>query len=89
MIVLVVILEKNKLTNKEELITSHGVNYETGATIILPCEHPLSLGGVKNSRLGSWVIYQPGDDVAALSSDIPMMNVKAMPIPFKASSLKL
>jgi len=45
-------------TGKKEFVVSHGIDEETGKSIVLPNEHPNALGGEFNSELGEWVIYE-------------------------------
>lgn len=46
-----------QIRGTKTLIVSHGVNYNTGRVVILPCEPPDRLGAEFNSVLHEWVIY--------------------------------
>lgn len=41
--------------NNKKLIISHGIDYYTNDTIVLPQIHPKEIGGIYNTRLG-WII---------------------------------
>jgi hypothetical protein len=74
MILLIVITEMNERTHKREQIFSHGINLETGQTIVLPCEHPIRLGGVFDPDLGEYVIH---DNLLASVADARPRNRRA------------
>lgn len=38
------------------LVTSHGVDLETGSVVILPTEHPRDLGAFVDPVIGEWVL---------------------------------
>lgn len=40
---------------------SHGINANTGETVIMQCVHPSQLGAVFNSEVGEFVIYDKGE----------------------------
>lgn len=45
-------------TGKKIFGVSHGVDEETGRTVILPCVNaPMDLGAKFNNDIGEWVIY--------------------------------
>jgi hypothetical protein len=44
-------------TGKTEFVVSHGIDVETGKTVILPNDHPRTLGGKFDYDIGEWVIY--------------------------------
>ncbi|EKF8823786.1 hypothetical protein AAAW50_003908 [Cronobacter sakazakii] len=50
--------EVNEATGKPELITSHGIDRNTGKQVILPPEHPQDIGAEFCTELQSWVILQ-------------------------------
>lgn len=52
MIILITTMEKNPITQRMELIVSHGIDERTDKVIILPNEHPRDLGGVWDDALG-------------------------------------
>ncbi len=56
MIMLITLWERNKKTGRTELVTSHGVDVDTGRTIITSCDHPEKLGGRYDGEVGEWVI---------------------------------
>lgn len=43
-------------TGKSEFVVSHGVDYYTGKTVILPNEHPVAIGAVYSREIGEWVV---------------------------------
>lgn len=43
-------------TGETEFVVSHGVNYYTGVVVILPCEHPATLGAYYDRTFGEWII---------------------------------
>lgn len=43
-------------TGQTEFVVSHGIDEETDKTVILPPEHPLTLGAVYDYNLCEWVI---------------------------------
>ena len=43
-------------TGEKEYVASQGVDYLTGKTIIVQCEHPSRLGAKWNESFGEWVI---------------------------------
>lgn len=58
MVIVVTTTEKDDITGKESLVTSHGVDRITGKKVALPSEHPIDLGARFDSELQSWVIHQ-------------------------------
>lgn len=45
-------------TGKTEFVVSHGYNTETDKKVILPNEHPRSLGAVFDNQIGEWVLQE-------------------------------
>jgi len=43
-------------TGEKEFCTSHGVDMDTGETIITSCDHPKVLGAVWDEVMMEWVI---------------------------------
>lgn len=43
-------------TGEKEFTASHGIDYDTGQTVILPCEHPAKLGAEYDDKLGEWIL---------------------------------
>lgn len=62
MIVLITTLVWNESRNVHELLVSHGIDYNTGKTIILPCDPPHMLGGKFNKDLQEWVLYDKDEE---------------------------
>lgn len=58
MIILITTLEKDKKTGHDHLIVSHGVDFETGKNVILPCEPPQALGAVYDEDLLEFVLHR-------------------------------
>jgi hypothetical protein len=56
MILCVVITETNKKTGLQEQVVSHGVDLDTGRSVILPAEHPGKLGAVFDPGYGEYLI---------------------------------
>ena len=71
MIVLITVYEKNEITGKKELITSHGETHGGLRRVILPCEPPLDLGAVFNTEIDEWVIYEDGETPQHQASSKP------------------
>lgn len=46
----------NGIKGEKEFVVSHGINEDTGISIVLPNEHPMKLGGKFDIELGEWVI---------------------------------
>lgn len=44
-------------TGRYEFVASHGVDYATGRSIVLPSESPLDLGAEMHEQLKEWVLY--------------------------------
>lgn len=47
---------RGRPTGKKELLVSHGVDEDTGKTVILPCEHPARLGAKIDLELNEYVL---------------------------------
>jgi hypothetical protein len=43
-------------TGRKEFLTSHGVDFDTGRNVILPCDPPSRLGAVYDNEMGEWVL---------------------------------
>lgn len=56
MIVVIVTKETNPRTGRNQSIVSHGVDLDTGNTVILPAEAPESIGAVLHPQLGEFVL---------------------------------
>lgn len=61
MMVVIVDKEIDKRTGKEVLIVSHGVNQETGETVVLPCVSPQEIGARLDMSLGEYVLDEKAD----------------------------
>lgn len=55
MIILVTYIENTKYGKR--IRTSHGVDVDTDAIVIMPPEDPLDLGAVFDQSIGEYVIY--------------------------------
>jgi hypothetical protein len=44
-------------TGRTESVASHGIDYTTGRSIVLPSESPLNLGAEVHEQLNEWVLY--------------------------------
>lgn len=58
------IYERGVDTGRTEFVASHGVDYTTGRSIVLPTDPPRSLGAVMHNQLKEWVIYDDDADRA-------------------------
>lgn len=56
MIIVITAKERNKRTGVEEIIASHGVDEQTGRTVILPQDRPENLGACFDATIGEYVI---------------------------------
>jgi hypothetical protein len=56
MIIVIVQTEHNKKTGHMEQVVSHGIDPDTGKTIILPQESPEKIGAAFDHNIGEWVI---------------------------------
>ena len=61
MIVVVTTKEKDERTGFETIVASHGVDFESGQTVVLPGQPPARLGAVLHQELGEYVILSPSD----------------------------
>ena len=43
-------------TGKKEFYVSHGINAETGEKVILPNEHPRSIGAIFDVEMEEWIL---------------------------------
>jgi hypothetical protein len=43
-------------TGEYEVLSSYGVNIESGQTFIVPPEHPSKLGATFNREIGEWIL---------------------------------
>lgn len=59
MIIVITCKARNFRTGREELIVSHGVDEDTGKTVILPCETPESIGATFDPELREYVLPCP------------------------------
>lgn len=48
--------EFNAKTRREQIITSHGVDLETGRNVVLPTDHPSELGAVWSHEYGEYIL---------------------------------
>jgi hypothetical protein len=51
-------------TGRYEFVASHGVDFATGRSVILPGEPPLALGAEMHEQLSEWVLYENDTDRA-------------------------
>ena len=49
-------------TGRYEFVASHGIDYATGQSVVLPGEHPQALGAVMHEQLNEWVLYDSDKD---------------------------
>jgi hypothetical protein len=45
-----------ELVGQTEFLTSHGIDVDTGKTVIVQSEHPKSLGAKFDYEIGEWVL---------------------------------
>ena len=62
-ILLITCTETNKRTGKKETIVSHGIDMDSGKTIILPCD-PIEVfvrtcGARFDQDMGEWIMKEP------------------------------
>lgn len=50
-------------TGKKEFVVSHGVDFVTGKTVILPSEPPHQIGARFSKTLGEWVLLDKGESL--------------------------
>jgi hypothetical protein len=55
------VLKRGVPTGAKEFVVSHGINEETGRTVILPTEHPAQLGAKFDRQLHEWVLEDSTD----------------------------
>lgn len=58
-ILLITVQERNKDTGKIETLVSHGINTETGRTVITSNEPPRQMGAYFDRDAGEWMIDEP------------------------------
>lgn len=58
------IFERGMGTGRYEVAASHGIDYATGNSVILPGDPPRALGAEMHEQLNEWVIYQNDEDRA-------------------------
>lgn len=56
MIIVMTTHEKDEIDGRVKLVTSHGIDEQTGKIIIMQPDHPASLGAVFDHVMGEWVI---------------------------------
>lgn len=56
MIVVIVYEELHPRTGRMSQVVSHGVDYSTGRSVVLPTISPTSLGATFNATIGEWVL---------------------------------
>ena len=56
MIIVITTQETNPKTGRKESIASHGIDADTGKSVILPNELPGLLGATFDNDIGEWVI---------------------------------
>jgi len=61
MILVITHAERDKKTGCVQIIASHGIDLDTGHTIILSNERPETLGAVLDPELGEYVIRGAGE----------------------------
>jgi len=60
-ILVIVVKERNENTGKLEEIVSHGISIASGKTVILPSEHPSTLGAVFDPEIREYLIRAPSE----------------------------
>jgi hypothetical protein len=70
-ITLITMYEKNRSTGKDELIVSHGLDEEM-RVVILPTEHPASLGAVFDEEMREWILPECAIGSDQRSTDDPL-----------------
>lgn len=50
------VIERGRPTGRKEFVASHGIDESTGRNVVLPSEHPSSLGAKWDDQLQHWVI---------------------------------
>lgn len=58
------IFERGMGTGRYEYQSSHGIDYATGSSVVLPVDHPRALGAVMHEQLNEWVLYDNAADRA-------------------------
>ena len=53
--------DRGRRTGIKEFVVSHGIDAATGRTVILPNEHPATLGARLDRTLMEWVLDEPDD----------------------------
>jgi hypothetical protein len=56
MIIVIVHTEHNEKTGRMEQVVSHGIDPDTGKTIVLPQDSPEKIGAVFDHNTGEWLI---------------------------------
>ena len=81
MILLITYTERNETTGRMETIVSHGIDLDTGRTVVLPQERPEQLGGVLDRDFGEYIIRDKLDVLTTLSKTHPVdpLSSKAFP----------
>lgn len=57
-IIVIASWEINEKTKRKELLASHGINADTDEVVVLPVEHPESLGAQFDPNIGEYVIRE-------------------------------
>ena len=81
MILLITYTERNETTGHMEMIVSHGIDLDTGRTVVLPQERPEQLGGVLDRDFGEYIIRDKRDVLTILSKthSVDPLSSKAFP----------
>ncbi len=56
MILLITTTEFDKNVGAKTPIVSHGIDEETGKSVVLPCVHPADLGAVYDKERREWIL---------------------------------
>ena len=54
-----------------EFVVSHGIDEDTGRSVVLPSEHPAKLGAKFDRELMEWVLEDPQEQDAPASRQRP------------------
>lgn len=55
------------VTGQREPRISHGIDFDTGQTCILPALHPAQAGAAYSQQLDEWVLLEPGEEPVDLA----------------------
>ena len=67
MILVIANHERNERTGRLTLVTSHGVDIDSGRHIALPQVHPGTLGAVFNENVGEYVLNSAQEEFGHVS----------------------